>query len=330
MKSAKRLLVDRPRRLALIAALLYFAATSAYIHLSADLVVTLARGDISRIVFYQKIKGTIFMLVTAFTFYFSMRWVSNRTAAFSEELHETRERWLQAESKSASALLASVIAHDVANLLTVLRLNVERVKRSGSTPEAVAKFEQVTDRLVDLVKRLRGASSSLFEDDPVSFDFSKNVQETLTLMQSHICCERVSIELAQGVSHINLRGYPVLVHQLVMNLMINAAEATSRAGHVRFTISQAANGVLLVAEDNGPGIEAPLREKVLNAFFTTKSTGTGLGLTSVRTCVEIHEGTLEIGESKDLGGAKFSITLPNLGEARLDKLRHKPSMELTV
>jgi signal transduction histidine kinase len=99
---------------------------------------------------------------------------------------------------------------------------------------------------------------------------------------------------------------------------------------VRFTIAQAADGVSLIAEDDGPGIEAPLREKVLNSFFTTKSTGTGLGLTSVRTCVEIHEGTLEIGDSEDLGGAKFSIHLPNLVAVRVDKLRHAAAPELSV
>jgi signal transduction histidine kinase len=119
-----------------------------------------------------------------------------------------------------------------------------------------------------------------------------------------------------------LRGYPVLVQKLVLNNMINAAEATSRTGRVRFTLSAFDNGVSLIAEDDGPGIEVSLREKVLGAFFTTKATGTGLGLSSVRTCVEIHKGHLEISDSVELGGAKFSIVLPNLTDERVEKLRH--------
>jgi two-component system sensor histidine kinase HydH len=318
-------LVKAPRRHALFLSVTYFLVTAAYIRFSTELVVPFSNGSVERLARLETIKGTAFMMLTAMAFYLSIRWVAKRTARISEELNETRERWAEAERQAAPAMLASVIAHDVANLLTVLRLNVEKMKRTESMPvraiEAVAKFEQGTDRLTELVKRLRGASKSLFNEDPVVFDFKKSVEETLELMRSHVCCENVEIETLSG-SSVDLRGYPVLVHQLVMNLAINAAEATSRAGRIRFTIAPFADGVSLISEDDGPGIAPSLREKVLGAFFTTKTTGTGLGLTSVRSCVEIHKGKLEVSDSTDLGGAKFTAILPNLSDERVEKLRH--------
>jgi signal transduction histidine kinase len=110
----------------------------------------------------------------------------------------------------------------------------------------------------------------------------------------------------------------------VMNLMINAAEASDRAGRVRFTVNRLEGGVTLSVEDNGSGIAPSLHEKVMGAFFTTKETGSGLGLTSVRSCVDIHAGTMSIGDS-ELGGAKFSIWLPDLSPARIEVLRNPES-----
>jgi signal transduction histidine kinase len=322
--SALRPSQDAPRRYAVALALIYFIVTSVYIYFSTDWV-THFTSDARQIERLEKIKGLSFMLLTAVAFYFSVRWVSKKAAESARALRETQERWLEAERQAAPALLASVIAHDVANLLTVIRLNVERMKRIDSlepvTNEAVAKIDHGTGRLMELVKRLRGASSSLFHEDPVRFDFSKAVSDTLSLMQSHVCCENATIEF-EGETGLYLQGYPVLVHQLVMNLLINAAEATHRIGRVRVGAHAVNGGVCLAVDDNGSGIEPSLRKKVMGAFFTTKATGTGLGLTSARSCVDIHKGTMTISDSVELGGARFVITLPDLSAQRIEELRH--------
>ena len=313
-----------PRRYALAISLSYLLVTCLWIYFSTHWVATLANGDAVRLEYLQKMKGFSFMLVSAIASYFAIRWVSKQSAAQARDLQETQERWMEAERQAAPALLASCIAHDVANLLTVIRLNLERTKRFHDLPPVVAdslvRMDNGTDRLTELVKRLRGASSSLFHESPVRFDFSKSVGETLSLLEGHVCCEAVTIELIPA-SGAMLSGYPILVHQLVMNLLINAAEATERTGRVRFTVSRRDDGVALSVEDNGPGIAPSLRQKVMSAFFTTKSTGSGLGLTSVRSCVDIHAGTMQI-EDSELGGAKFSIWLPDLSAVRLEQLRH--------
>ena len=314
-----------PKRYALFLALTYLGLTCIYMFISTKWLTSLSDGSIERFAQMAFIKGCCFMLLTAIAFYASMRWVTKKAAESAIELHQTQERWLEAERQAAPALLASVIAHDLANLLTVLRLSVEKMKRIPELPipaeDAIAKFDRGTQRLTDLVKRLRGASLSLFNEEPQNFDFTKCVSETLSLMQSHVCCENATIELT-GDKAVSVRGYTVLVHQLVMNLLINAAEATDRKGHIRFNVTNADGGVMLTVDDNGTGIAPSLRERVMNAFFTTKQTGSGLGLTSVRSCVEIHKGTMQITDSPDLGGARFEIWFPDLSDERIEDLRH--------
>ena len=268
------------------------------------------------------------MAVSSTALYFAISWGLRSFAKGTGELHTAHERRLEAEHQATPALLASSIAHDVANLLTIIRVNLERVKREAGLPtpvgEAVAKIDKGTDRLTDLVKRLRGAKSSLFSEEPTQFDFNKAVNETISLMRTHVCCEKTRIEF-NGDPETNLRGYVTVVHQLVMNLIINAAEATNQTSNeprVDFAVRRQAGGVELIVEDNGPGISPSLREKVLSPFFTTKATGTGLGLTSVNSCVEIYRGSLAIDESPTLGGARFTIMLPDLSDERVRELRN--------
>jgi signal transduction histidine kinase len=74
-------------------------------------------------------------------------------------------------------------------------------------------------------------------------------------------------------------------------------------------IARAEQSVLIEIHDSGPGIEPDMRERIFEAFNTTKTSGFGLGLTSVKIYADIHKGKVEVGES-NLGGACFRITLP--------------------
>jgi signal transduction histidine kinase len=80
------------------------------------------------------------------------------------------------------------------------------------------------------------------------------------------------------------------------------------------------NGILFTIEDNGEGIPADIKSRVLEPFFTTKPTGhgAGLGLPISRTIVTEHNGVLAISDSETLGGAKISVWLPEFLEANAD------------
>ena len=101
------------------------------------------------------------------------------------------------------------------------------------------------------------------------------------------------------------------VNDIVSNLLVNALEAAPRGGHVMVCASSRDGVCTLEVEDDGPGIPAALREKILQPFFTTKSQGTGLGLAIVARRVAEFGGKLDWESPTRNGhGTRFYVTLP--------------------
>lgn len=313
-----------PRQFALCLTFGYLGFTAAWIYFSAEWAQALSSGDVEIFKKISQYQDFLFLGMKAIGIYFFSHLIFRKVATSARTLMLSEELRSEAERKAIPALLAGSVAHDVANLLTVLRLNIERLKQlEASCPEtttAIGKLDKSTDRLTELVQRLRGASKNLFRDRPQLFNFATTVQDTIEMMELHTSIGTAEVDYV-GPDALYLRGYPVLIHQLVMNLILNAAEAMGGKGKIHFSAESLENGIRLVAEDEGPGIPVNLRQIILGPFFTTKATGSGLGLISVRTCVEMHQGTLEIGDSAT-GGARFALTLPNLEDERIEELRN--------
>jgi signal transduction histidine kinase len=118
------------------------------------------------------------------------------------------------------------------------------------------------------------------------------------------------VEIADGEpSAMVLAADPAAVHQLFLNVVLNAAQA---AGHehpasIRITGLHDAACIHIVVDDDGPGIAGELRSRVLEPFFTTRDAGTGLGLPIARQIALAHGGDLTIGESPS-GGCRVTVT----------------------
>jgi two-component system, NtrC family, sensor histidine kinase HydH len=111
-------------------------------------------------------------------------------------------------------------------------------------------------------------------------------------------------------SHLKTRGEESRLREVVMNLLLNALDASPPGGEIRVSASAAGPQQLeLRVEDAGTGVSPELREKVLQPFFTTKPRGSGLGLAIVQSIVSQHGGSLHL-DTSDLGGASFRIQLP--------------------
>lgn len=244
-----------------------------------------------------------------------------RMATGGRRLVQSQQRLVQAEREALGGLIAASVGHDFANLLTVLRLSAERLRGRIGKEETVRdifmRLDHSISRLAELSSRLqnvRNASQNLFKGEPNIFDLSKIIRETLDLLRDHESVTGCRVVFEPRGS-VEMRGYPILVHQLLMNLLLNAAEATDGKGIIRIALSRQGGVCTLEVHDNGPGVSPILRDTVFTAFFTTKLKGTGLGLLSVKSCVDLHGGGIEISDSP-LGGALFRITLPDLEETR--------------
>ncbi len=119
---------------------------------------------------------------------------------------------------------------------------------------------------------------------------------------------RLSLHLETG---LRARGVESRLREVVLNLVLNALDASPSGGEVRVT-SRSAGGeqVELRVEDDGEGVTPELRERIFQPFFTTKPQGSGLGLAIVQTIIAQHGGNLRL-EHTEQGGASFRIHLPS-------------------
>jgi signal transduction histidine kinase len=113
------------------------------------------------------------------------------------------------------------------------------------------------------------------------------------------------------------------VNDIVSNLVVNALESTPRGGNVIVTAASHDGACTLAVEDDGPGIPAALREKILQPFFTTKSQGTGLGLAIVARRAAEFGGKVDWESPlQDGRGTRFHVTLP-MGDVKSKDVRKR-------
>ena len=122
---------------------------------------------------------------------------------------------------------------------------------------------------------------------------------------------RLRTQLEQGLPAI--RGDRVQLQQVMLNLMLNAAEAMGQMhdghGELLVVTQTEESGILVAVQDSGPGLSEADLERVFEAFYTTKSSGLGMGLSICRSIVEAHGGRLWASANVP-NGAAFQFTLP--------------------
>ena len=145
------------------------------------------------------------------------------------------------------------------------------------------------------------------------FDLNAAINEVIVLARSAIIRNGVSVQtrLAEGL--LPVQGDRVQLQQVVLNLILNAVEAMGSveegARELLISTEQDQTGVLVAVRDSGPGIDPEHLERVFEAFYTTKPSGTGMGLSICRSIIDAHGGRLWA-EANEPRGAVFQFTLP--------------------
>ncbi len=143
-------------------------------------------------------------------------------------------------------------------------------------------------------------------------DVAAWADELAALFRAGDGAEKVALEVDVEAEMGALNADPDLMSQVLINLLRNAADAArahSEQPRVRLSFRQARGGrTRIQVEDNGPGVPLSLRQDIFLPFFTTKSKGTGVGLSLARQVVLAHRGSIDIGEAEG-GGASFLIVI---------------------
>jgi signal transduction histidine kinase len=236
--------------------------------------------------------------------------------AIEEKLGLEREL-AEREKLALVGQMAASISHNLKNPLgsmkTILQVQLENPELPesirGETKMVLEEIGRLSTKLNQLLKfsrpAVRGGSAIGNCDVRV-------VVEQVARVLSHEA-ERLGVRLQTRVSEDNLRiaTSAGALNDILSNLVVNALEATPRGGHVTVSAGQENGKCSVRVEDDGPGIPAALREKILQPFFTTKSQGTGLGLAIVARRVAEFGGKVDWESPvKDGHGTRFQVTLP--------------------
>ncbi len=236
------------------------------------------------------------------------------------ERRKAREQMYRAQKMEAVGLLASGVAHDFNNVLTTILGNVFLAQQSPSrSPELVEELEQIeiaakrarnlVNQVLTFARRQPGAADTVWVGD-VLLEVSRLMRASV-LPNVEIVCEEVVEDLVVHADETRL-------HQVVMNLCSNAAEAIGTDGG-RVVLSAGLSGeeadgdrfVVIRVQDTGPGVPEEVASKIFDPFFTTKQAGkgTGLGLSVVANLVSEMGGEVKLAETSPQG-TTFELVLP--------------------
>lgn len=240
------------------------------------------------------------------------------------------ERLRRSARMEAVARLAGGIAHDFRNLLTGIRGSVELVLQGEDLrPEGVEDLETVLeacDRARTLVRGLLSAGGGEGSDREIAVDMSATVRGTADVLGRLMDPGR-SLRVRIPDEPLLIRGTETQLEQVVMNLMMNAADALpERGGEVRVEVDEvpgeqidSTSGeeppdrwIRVTVSDTGEGMDEETRERIFDPFYTTKDGGTGLGLAVVYGIVRDHGGEIVV-DSEPGEGTTFQVYLPRAG-----------------
>ncbi len=233
--------------------------------------------------------------------------VAERTAA----LRASQARVIQQEKMAAFGLLAAGIAHEVGNPLAGISSLIQMIRRKDTNPYTIEKLElaerqlgRIQRTIREVVDFSRPASTAKGRVRPVEV-----VEEALGIAKYYQRTKDRAITTDVPPDLALVRGIRDHLTQVLLNLVLNAIDATGRGGRIHIEGRAEGNAVILSVEDDGRGVALDDAARLFQPYFTTKPSGTGLGLFVSRQIVEEMGGSLTF-RSEPARGATFLVRLP--------------------
>lgn len=243
------------------------------------------------------------------------------------EKKELERQLVQSQKMESIGLLAGGIAHDLNNVLTPITMSIQLLENKledADSLQLLKTLESNANRGADIVKQVltfaRGAGTELTTVDP------KKLVDEIGGIIEHTFPKNIEFRIEYGENLKMMRGNATQLHQVLLNLAINARDAMNAGGRLLINVKNVAlnESVTRLYEgaepgefvrigmiDTGSGIPPKIMEKIFDPFFTTKEVGrgTGLGLSVIRGIIKSHSGILQV-DSEVGKGSEFMVYLP--------------------
>ena len=240
------------------------------------------------------------------------------------EIKELQERVTRSERLAALGELAAGVAHEIRNPLSSIKGFAQFFLKKNPRESTDHKYSEV---MLQEVERLDRVISSLLDyakpKDPIKArtSLAAIIRRSIELVQDDAQAKKVQViaEIADALP-------PLLVDkdqitQVVLNMALNGLDAMQKGGRLVFRCFQERKSIIVEIEDTGHGIPADELPRIFNPFYTTKQTGTGLGLALAHRIIENHAGTLSV-KATGPTGTTFRIVLPRAERGTYDGTNH--------
>ena len=233
-----------------------------------------------------------------------------------EKLSRLGSHLSYSQKLAALGRLTSGVAHEIKNPLNAMVIHVEllRQKLGKGSPEARGYL----DVLEEEIRRLDGVIQGFLkftrpeELQLEAIRIEEVLSEATRLLVGEVERNGIRLETQIAPDLPKVYGDRELLQQAVLNLLINACEAMPEGGELRLTATHPEEGrVVLDIQDTGVGIETDELPKIFDLYYTTKSRGSGIGLSMVYRIIQLHAGDVKV-DSMPGQGTRFTITLPEV------------------
>lgn len=234
-----------------------------------------------------------------------------------ERLQLSETQMLRSEQLAHLGQLAAGLAHELRNPLmpikTLVHTALERGPDRGMSPESLQVISREIQRLEETIQTFLDFARPQ-APAKTRFNLAERLKQLLELVAPRARQQQTELQLHLASQPIEMEADAGQIHQVLLNLLLNACDALGHGGRIDVTaaVNEPPDGpraVVVSVADNGAGLPANVLEHIFEPFVTTKETGTGLGLSICQRLIEAHGGSITA-RNRPEGGAEFRIELP--------------------
>ena len=222
------------------------------------------------------------------------------------------EQLARAKHLSNLGEMTASISHEIRNPLGIIKSSAELLKKKMDKLDAASNLPQIiveeTGRLNDIITDFLNYARP-HEPHRRFCQPADILSKTIEYLTNEFNRNHISVHRDIDASLPEIAVDPDMLHQALLNLMLNAIQAMPSAGRLDIGLKQSNNQLIISLQDSGPGIPEAIIDKIWDPFFTNKEKGTGLGLGIVRNIISAHDGTVHIANASQ-GGTVVTIALP--------------------